>query len=266
MILAKDWVENSFGKNIVLGIGAYKNNVKSQLEKMIDYSREIGADGIAFYRYSSIAGYNFKSFDAKAFPSPMAWLEGDIPEAPQNLTYSIADSGKSIITFNWDNETQNGVSYFALYSLPAPNADPSPEYLYDVIPSDKTEATISLTPDKINYYFALKSVGKLWNESLESSNVVEINFDSFRTLANIDTVKQNPILLKEADGSSKILLFSKSNEKIAVYGKQEFDLIKITSGNISPGKNIINLPVDISTYWYLKIVFEYSKKEVELRF
>lgn len=61
-ILAKDWVENSFGKKVIIGIGSYKPEVISEIEEMIEFARTIGAAGIAFFRYSSIKDYRFRNF------------------------------------------------------------------------------------------------------------------------------------------------------------------------------------------------------------
>jgi len=60
-ILAKDWVTKSHNKNIVLGLAAYKSDVKLELNQMIEYSREIGAAGVAFFRYGNIKN-NYSSF------------------------------------------------------------------------------------------------------------------------------------------------------------------------------------------------------------
>lgn len=62
-ILAKDWVENSYGKKVIIGIGAFKNEVKNEIEKMIEYSRKIGANGVALFRYSNIKDYKFLAFN-----------------------------------------------------------------------------------------------------------------------------------------------------------------------------------------------------------
>ncbi len=67
-ILAKDWVEKSFNKNIILGLAAYKTDVALELTEMINLSREIGAAGISFFRYSNIANNSDDYFQDFAFP------------------------------------------------------------------------------------------------------------------------------------------------------------------------------------------------------
>jgi len=61
-IIAKDWTENSYGKKVIIGIGAFKDEIKKEIEKMIEYSRKFGASGVAFFRYSNIKDYKFLSF------------------------------------------------------------------------------------------------------------------------------------------------------------------------------------------------------------
>ena len=78
-VLAKEWIKNSFGRNIVLGIAAYKPEVRSQIDSIIIFSRDIGASGIAFFRYSNIKNIRFRLFNEKVLPSPMNWLSQALP-------------------------------------------------------------------------------------------------------------------------------------------------------------------------------------------
>ncbi|MHB8906729.1 MAG: glycoside hydrolase family 10 protein, partial [Melioribacteraceae bacterium] len=72
--VAKDWVENSYGRSVVLGIGAYKPSVKPDMDQMIQYARSINADGVSFFRYENIKDTEFNSFRYKTYPAVMAWL------------------------------------------------------------------------------------------------------------------------------------------------------------------------------------------------
>lgn len=269
-LLAKEWKDNSFGRSVVLGVGAYKENVKSELDQMIKYSRSIKADGIAFFRYQNIKNYDFISFPYKTYPATMTWLDGVYPDPPTDLTLHKSDSNKNHFTFNWDiketNERNDSTRYFALYSLPNANSELLPDYLFDLIPSDRISVTLAIEkPRRVNYYFTLKSVDKLWNESIEASNVVEIKFPELNSIARLDDETSNPVLIKGADNKSKILLFVKTKEKVEVIGKGKTSEEIILAEIISPGKNILFLEKDLSVYKSIKISFKSSNKEVELK-
>ncbi len=273
--VAKSWVENSFGRNVVLGIGAYKENVKKEISKMIKYSRSIDASGVAFFRYSNIKDYEFNDFTYKTYPATMTWLDGIYPETPQNLSFEKQSSNISdlqtsmrLIKLSWDikdSHSSDSIRYFALYSLPHPGSELLPDYLFDLVPAEKSSITLAIKKKKVNYYFTMKSVSKLWNESIESSNVLEVKFNELEILANFDELQKNPILLKETDGSTKILLFSNIDDKIEVFGQTGSQQQKLLSENIFIGKNIIDLSAGISNFNSLKIVYQSSKKEVELK-
>ena len=105
----------------------------------------------------------------------------------------------------------------------------------------------------------------MWNESIESSNVIEIKFPELNTLAQLDDVLAKPVLLKDQSGNFKILLFTKEKEKIEIFGvkgkENEIILVEI----ILPGKNILSLGKNLSGYQSLKITFKSSNREVELK-
>lgn len=267
-LVAKDWVENSYGRNIILGIGAYKGNVKDDIGKMIQFSRTIEASGVAFFRYSNIKEYDFKNFSYKTYPARMAWLDGIYPEPPHHLNYERDSTNRDLINLTWDvreSTLNDSIRYFALYNLHHSNSELLPDYLFDLIPAEKSNITLAIKSKKVHYYFAMKSVSKLWNESIESSNVIDVKFDELNRLANHDPVNPNPLLLKETDGNLKILLFSNINDKIEVYGQDDIQRQMLLTEEISIGKNIIDLSAEISKFKMLKIVFQSSKKEVELK-
>lgn len=268
--VAKGWVENSFGRSVVLGIGAYKPSVKPDMDQMIQYARSIDADGVSFFRYENIKDQDFSSFMYKTYPASMAWLDGIYPEAPTNLNYRQNESKQNYYSLSWNSEKMKSQSdstgYFALYNLPNSNSELLTDYLFDVIPADRYSVTIAIDkPRRVNYYFTLKSVSKLWNESIESSNVIEIKFPRLNTLAQVDDMLGKPVLIKDADRRSNILLYSIEKEKIVITGlKGNVNKILLTE-NILPGKNILSLPKEVSGYQSLKISFKSSRKEMELK-
>ena len=269
-LVAKEWTENSYGRSIVLGIGAYKPNVKSEINAMIQYARTINAGGVAFFRYQNIKDVEFNSYPYKTYPAAMAWLDGIYPDPPTELNFKKSETNKNLFSLSWNfqimKSQSDSVRYFALYRLPNSNSELLPDYLFDVIPADKTSVTLAIDkPRRINYYYTLKSVSKLWNESIESSNVIEIKFPELNLLAQLDDVLTKPVLLKDQLGNSKILLFTKEKEKIEIFGVKGKGEEIILTENVLPGKNILSLGKNLSGYQSLKINLKSSNKEVELK-
>ncbi|MFA7228423.1 MAG: family 10 glycosylhydrolase, partial [Melioribacteraceae bacterium] len=269
--IAKDWSDNSFGRSVVLGIGAYKQNVKSEIDQMVQYSRSVNADGVSFFRYENIKDLEFSSFRNKTYPAAMAWLDGIYPDPPADLVLLKKPGGRNKFSLSWNSKKirsrSDSLSYFALYNLPSRNSELLPDYLYDILPAEKSSADISIDkPRRINYFFALKSVSKLWNESIESSNVAGTKIEEMESLAEIDDFFTRPALIKESGGSSKILIFAKAKEKIEISitdGKKN-DMLLLE--NVSPGKNIFTISHKISDYKRMKIQFKSSLKEFDLKF
>jgi hypothetical protein len=200
----------------------------------------------------------------------MSWLDGIYPETPTNLSYRQNESKQNYFTLSWDSqkmESQNdSIRYFALYNLPNSNSELLADYLFDVIPADRSSVTLAIDkPKRVNYYFTLKSVSKLWNESIESSNVIKIKFPQLSALAQVDDILIKPVLIKEANHKSTVLLYSVEKEKIEITGMNGKVTEILLTGNVLPGKNVLSLRKDLSSYKSLKISFRSSRKEVELK-
>ena len=221
--LAKDWVDNSSGRSIVLGIAAYKDNVKRDMERMINYSRAIKADGVAFYRYSNIKDYDFDSFSYKAYPAAMAWLDGVYPQPPIDLKVQKKDPNQNIFTLNWEinkeHRDNDSTRYYALYNLPNVNSELLQDYLFELIPADKSSISFVIDkPKRVNYYFTLKSVSKLWVESVEAANVVEIKFPELSSLTQSGSRFNKPVYLKgNVKNTSTLILNSEEKRKNRTY-------------------------------------------------
>jgi uncharacterized lipoprotein YddW (UPF0748 family) len=54
--VAGEWLSNSYGKKIILGIGAFKPEVIKDLEKIISHSQNSNSAGFALFRYGDIKG------------------------------------------------------------------------------------------------------------------------------------------------------------------------------------------------------------------
>lgn len=269
-LLAKEWVENSFGRHVVLGIGAYKENVKPEIDEMINISRSIKADGVAFFRYSNIAGYNFESFNHKTLPALMTWVGGIYPEPPSDFSAVVSNNEEDSINFRWrvsQKQSRDSISYFALYSLPHKKAELQPDYLIDIIPANQTSFTLKIEkPDRVNYYFTINSISKLWNESIESSDVVNIKFDDLNYFLENRTAYPQPVLVKEDNHKMKILVYADAVENIELVAKTGDRIEKLFDKTLTAGKNVISFEKDITKYNSLKIRFVQTNREVEIKF
>ena len=268
--MAKDWVDNSFGRSVVLGIGAYKPSVKPDMDRMIQYGRSINADGVSFFRYENIKDEDFSSFQYKTYPAAMSWLDGIYPEPPTNLNYRQNESKKKLfyskLGFTKMKSQNDSIRYFALYNLLNSNSELLADYLFDVIPADRSSVTLAIDkPKRVNYYFTLKSVSKLWNESIESSNVIKIKFPQLSALAQVDDILIKPVLIKETYHKSTVLLYSVEKEKIEITGMNGKVTKILLTWNVLPGKNILSLGKELSGYKSVVISFKSSRKEVELK-
>ncbi len=268
-LLAKDWAANSSGRGVVLGIAAYKENVKPDIDDMIKLSRKLKADGVSFFRYQHIKDIDFPLFQYRTFPAAMPWLKGIYPPTPINLS-SNATTEKNFYSLKWEMEKSqspnDSVSYIAIYNLPKKNSEPLAEYLFDIVPAPKTSVTLAIDkPRKVNYYFSVKSVNKLWNESVEASDIVSIEIPQMKELAKLNEEIAKPLLIKESNNSAMVVLQNSMDEQIEIFGGKGKVYSLLKKENASTGKNIFTLKSDFKKYDVLKIVFGSSKKEVELK-
>lgn len=268
-LLAKDWIENSSGRNIVLGIGAYKDNVKSQIEEMIKLSRQLGTSGVAFFRYQNIKDVSFPSFSYKTLPAQMPWLDGKYPVQPIDLTLNKNVDDK-FFTLSWklknEQTVNDSVEYFSIYNLQKSNSELNSENLFDVIPADKNYVTLAIEkPKKVNYYFAIKSVNKVWTESKEASNTVEIKIDKMKELLSFGDKIGKPVLYKSDLLGWFIILESNSTQQIEIFGGRKNVYSLLQTENASVGKNIFKTQNVLKDFDMIKIVFQNEKKEFKLK-
>jgi uncharacterized lipoprotein YddW (UPF0748 family) len=268
-VLAKDWAANAGGRNVVLGIGAYKENVKPEIDEMIKLSRAIHSSGVAFFRYQNIKELNFPLFRYKAFPSAMPWLDGVFPAAPQNLAYTF-EKEKNIYSLYWqveqNSDEKDSTNYVAVYNLPQKKSGTLTEFLFDVVPVHRNHLSLVIDkPKKVNYFFTLKSVNKIWNESVDASNVISINVPLMKSIADLGFENDKPILIKDSNSEATIIFTSSVNQSLELFGGKgnSFSLIKTELA--APGKNIVSVITNLKNYDSFKIIFEKDKKEVELK-
>ncbi len=262
-LLAKDWIDNSFGKNIIIGIGAYKPEVLNEVEREINITRKLKTSGVAFFRYKNIEKKHFYSFREKALPPEMPWIENPQQLAKLTLT-SKSRKNKVLLNFNIDSKSLSNNGYFALYESNGKKND-STNKLIKVVPNYIHEINFSLPqPNKINYYYSAIQFNQLWNESSCKSNITKISIPALVKIERIISPFQKPILLHQGNRSS-ILIFSSSSEEIKIFKNSNIDSNSLLSRHLlKEGFNKINLNYDISNYKNVVISFLTKKLSLSL--
>lgn len=266
--LVEDWRNSNPDKNLIIGIAAYKEEVVSELHQQVEIARKKNADGVAFFRYEHIKNLPMDFFTAKAFPAALPNIIAAKPEPPYNLSYYINDSNQSMINLSWkldDEYFGNGAEYLALYKLDDPTENLKPENLQDVFSADKTKISIVIEkPKQVNYYFTLKSVDKLWNESDSTSNIVEVTIPALEDIAKQISYFDKPVLVKSSDNSYKLLLYSKITEQVYVIAGKGENKAQLIVDKIYPGKNIFSFKQNLVEFEYLEVVYTDSGNEIRL--
>lgn len=263
-VLAKDWIGSSFGKNIIIGIGAYKTKVYNEIEREINITRNLNASGVAFFRYKNIAKKTFYSFEEKTLPTEMPWIE-DIPKLAELKLFSNFQNKKALLNFDVDSRSLSDNGYFALYESDG-FQNSSDRKLIKVIPNYISEISFSLTqPSKINYYYSSTQFDQLWNVSSNKSNVAKVSIPKLEETEKNIIPFQNPILLQNGNRSS-ILIYSNKREEITLFNERDKSKSSIISKHfLKHGINRISLNINLSNYEIVIMDFQKSNRTVSLR-
>jgi uncharacterized lipoprotein YddW (UPF0748 family) len=259
-VVAKDWIENSYDKNIIIGIGAYKPEVLNEIEREINITRKLNSSGMAFFRYKNIERKQFYSFNEKTLPSEMPWLES-VPEIVNLNLIASNDNTKITLRFDIDEKNKSDNGYFALYQ----NSKTTSNELIKVIPNYTSEIGFSITqPDKINYYYSATQFDQLWNATSNTSDIAKVSIPKLKkTEDNIEVIK-NPILLQKGS-RSVLLIFSNIDEEISLYSSENQNENSFLSKHfLKKGFNEVNLNNDLRNFKKIVIIFSSSNKSVSL--
>lgn len=103
-----DWQENSCGRHIVPGVGAYRlldeygGWSPIELERQMNTSRTAGTAGTAMFRAEHLVGCAYDAYcrvyDKPAFVPPMDWGKGSAPSSPEIL---FTERNDSVMSLRW---------------------------------------------------------------------------------------------------------------------------------------------------------------------
>jgi len=175
--LVRDWQQNSYGRHIYAGVGAYKDNVRLELPREIDTTRSLGALGNVYFRYDHIS--NTSVFGDKyrylANIPHMWWKDNVPPNAPSNLTITKLDD--THYRLDWMKPTpasdSDTAKYYDIYRSTISPVDVSnPANLLCITTNSQTTFTdVFSSPPTQNYYYAVSAFDKGNVESQPSNQV-----------------------------------------------------------------------------------------------
>jgi len=263
LTLAKIWKSISNNQNIVLGIAAYKNNVKSEIPEMIGYSKKLNTAGIAFFRYENIKNYNFTDFNHLAFPAQMSWLTLPETKLPRIfLNYKILPGNTFRLQFSWTPYFTNKNKHIFRGFILSENTGKNKKFIDTPIAPDASTTIVSIPqPNKINYNFKLNIISKLWDFKEVSKNKV-IQYKPLAVLANNPKPIFKPVLLKEKKGF-KVILASSISDTVKIVSIDNNKIKDVFVQGLSKGINIIEIKKN--NIEYLQILTNELNKKYELK-
>ncbi len=248
--LAFDWARSANGRNVVLGVAAYKPEVLEQKNKVINIARKAGAAGLAFFRYKFIENVDFPEFEEFVYSKEMPWIDSTAPAPPKNFVVKVSDNAFEL---RWEKASDKEINYYSLYDVTfAPT-------LVAIFDGETNRARMEVRrPRSVINKFQLRSVDKLRNES-EPTETVSIELAEISALAVPENVlPQKPFVNKFGD------------DYYLVVSSNSFtpEKLKIIRGEVSRtvelqhGVNIIS--VKISRYDTLTLEFPARNEKVKL--
>jgi len=262
-LLVKDWITNSYGKNIIVGIAAYKPEVYSEIEREINITRNLNASGVAFFRYKNIKQKRFYSFAEKSLPAEMPWIEAPPKLAELTLSSNIKNK-KLSLNFTLDKNEISPKGYFALYQKENSNSDATNKLL-KVVPNYISNISFALTkPNKINYYYSAIQFDKLWNESSNESNSTKISVPQLLEMEKEIEPFTNPILLQNGEKSS-LMVYSNIDEEMCLFKLGITSKTLLSKHFLKKGVNKLNLNYDLNKYDEVTISYLSTNRSVTLK-
>ncbi len=217
------WLEIGKGVNLVAGIAAYKNEVKSQIEKILEIVRGKYGTGSAFFRYDNIKQLRFEEFNELALPPRRTTAVVGKATQPLEIIGAQAHGEKINLKWKFPDSLKNNVRAYLV--LMEKNED---GYIPLAVVNDN-HYSAGITPEKFNmlvYRLKVLPLDNVWKPMENAAGQAEIyNYRLIKFAEDIKSVK--PFLLRE-NGKLKIVVLSPGNQNVKIYSKamEKYELIK----------------------------------------
>ena len=234
--VVRDWSMNTYGRQMVIGVGAYKPDVYREVPLLVDTTRFYGVDGNAFFRYENIesilnVGMRYRYL---ANIPPMPWKDSIPPNPPSH--FKVVNDSDGIFKLQWHSPARasdgDGARFYDVYrSTTKPvNLDDARNLVHIVVDGDTTFADTIRHPTSTKYFYTVTALDKGHNESSapkeESIVVPEIvivarKFSNKLKLAHAFPEPASdyvffPYELKDAASVSLVIVNEMNNEAIRV--------------------------------------------------
>ncbi len=174
--LSNDWVQENYDRHVYIGIGAYRENVQSELREQVITTRVEGANGQAFFRYENVGTVLSKIGELYKYPAlfpVMSWKDSVPPNSPKNISVT-AFNGSTIVRWSepdaaQDNETP--VRYIVYRSLQKEVDTRRAENIIAIIPSSERSFRDDNTGGK-QFSYTVTAVDRAGNESGRTATTV----------------------------------------------------------------------------------------------
>jgi uncharacterized lipoprotein YddW (UPF0748 family) len=252
-VVARDWAANTYGRQIFLGVGAYKADVAAQVPLLIDTTRALGLYGNSFFRYEHInkmlgvgGRYNYP-----AFVPPMPWKDSTSPNPPEHL--HIQSLAGNYFKLNWamplPAKDGDSVKWFNIYRSSASRVDVNDiRNLVCTVRGDlESYVDTIIHPSAARYSYAITAMDYGNNES-PSSHEEHITIPA---IVKLSQQYANRFALGNAypSSASEYVYFAyelaePSAVWLTIMDKSNNEVLKIDNGYQQPGKYVAGANIE----------------------
>ncbi len=168
--LCGDWMRENYGRHVYIGIGAYRENIQNEIREQIAATRNVGAQGQAFFRYEHVSSILNQIGSAYKYPDivpPMMWKDSVPPNTPKDISLIVDEHSTTIIKWNEpelpkDNEKP---SRYVVYRSSVKKIDMRrAENILAILPATQRSYRDETTNGK-EYFYSVTALDRAGNES-----------------------------------------------------------------------------------------------------
>ncbi len=170
--VVRDWTSHRARNHLYIGVGAYKQGVSEELPQLIDSTRTLGADGNAFFRWSSVSaslGMGGK-YRHRSLVPVMPWKDSIPPLPPLHVRVRQVSDGIFAVEWAEPGKASDGdlPRNYVMYRSAAARMDVSdPANIVAVLPAGTTMLIDTVTTGASEAYtYAVTALDRQNNESV----------------------------------------------------------------------------------------------------